>query len=259
MYKYDGSVGQKIKKYRARKGISQFKLETEIGASPGSISRIESGRINPTKETLLSVSNSLGLDDHQIADLFQVPFSTTEKTLKIVNEISESLDIEEIMQTAVNSIANQLQYITVCIFLLGEDRVLHAKYLNENSKTRLIIRAIGKSFNKLYVSEKLNKENLILKSALNKNIYEDDDLINFAKGAVPDSVTKYIQKISEVKRAIAIPLLLPNERSLGSVYFAKKEEKDYSKEIPILKSLASQIAININKARLVEEALKGKS
>jgi len=42
-------LGEKIKTYRNRAGISQLDLEMEIGASPGSISRIENGVINSKK------------------------------------------------------------------------------------------------------------------------------------------------------------------------------------------------------------------
>jgi len=47
------SIGDKVKNFRKQAGMSQFNLELEIGASTGSISRIENNQINPTKETLL--------------------------------------------------------------------------------------------------------------------------------------------------------------------------------------------------------------
>lgn len=55
------SLGQKIRYFRKRAGLSQMELELEIGASNGSLSRIESGETNPMKETLEKISRTLGL------------------------------------------------------------------------------------------------------------------------------------------------------------------------------------------------------
>lgn len=56
------TLGNRIKFFRKRAKISQFKLEEQIGASAGSLSRIESGEVNPTKETLEKIIKSLGLN-----------------------------------------------------------------------------------------------------------------------------------------------------------------------------------------------------
>ncbi|MCA9386597.1 helix-turn-helix transcriptional regulator [Candidatus Dojkabacteria bacterium] len=60
------NIGSKIKFFRSRANHSQFQLETEIKASPGSISRIESGQVNPTKETILQIANTLKLNSQEI-------------------------------------------------------------------------------------------------------------------------------------------------------------------------------------------------
>jgi len=55
-------LGQRIKYFRKRSKMSQFDLENEIGASAGVISRIESGKVNPTKETVREVARKLDLN-----------------------------------------------------------------------------------------------------------------------------------------------------------------------------------------------------
>jgi transcriptional regulator with XRE-family HTH domain len=58
-------------------------LESDIGASAGSISRIESGKINPTKETILKISRVLDLNSRQIDYLIGVTSEpATEKEIK---------------------------------------------------------------------------------------------------------------------------------------------------------------------------------
>lgn len=60
------SLGNRIRFFRKRKGLSQFELETEINASPGVISRIENESINPTKETILKIAECLELNIREV-------------------------------------------------------------------------------------------------------------------------------------------------------------------------------------------------
>ena len=89
------SLGQKIKLYRQRAKLSQFELEIEIGASAGSISRLENNLVNPTKETLLHLSQVLDLSFDEKVDFFGLNYAEVEKYIpekflkqKLTNNIS---------------------------------------------------------------------------------------------------------------------------------------------------------------------------
>lgn len=60
------SLGRKIKYFRERAGLTQFELELALRTSPGSISRIEKDKTNPTKETLLRLASELNLNKFEI-------------------------------------------------------------------------------------------------------------------------------------------------------------------------------------------------
>lgn len=60
------SIGQKLKYFRKRANLSQLELETTIGAAPGSISRIESGSVNPNKETVIKIAQAAGINDKEL-------------------------------------------------------------------------------------------------------------------------------------------------------------------------------------------------
>ena len=66
------NLGEKIKYYRSRRGISQLDLEIAIDTSPGALSRIETNKVNPTKETLLKISRILMLSNIETASLFGI-------------------------------------------------------------------------------------------------------------------------------------------------------------------------------------------
>lgn len=60
-------IGQNIKRIRLEKGIKQIDLATQINIEDSALRRIESGRTNPTVNTLYIIAEALGID---VVDLF---------------------------------------------------------------------------------------------------------------------------------------------------------------------------------------------
>jgi len=65
-------TGQRIRQFRKKAGITQIELELRINASFGSISRMENGLTNPTKETLFLISQAIKLTPYETAYLFGI-------------------------------------------------------------------------------------------------------------------------------------------------------------------------------------------
>ncbi|MEP7103669.1 MAG: helix-turn-helix transcriptional regulator [Candidatus Dojkabacteria bacterium] len=63
-------LGNRIRAFRKRAGISQFDLELGIGTSPGGLSRIENGEVNPTKETVIKIADFLKLTNQESQYLY---------------------------------------------------------------------------------------------------------------------------------------------------------------------------------------------
>lgn len=59
-------LGRRIRFFRNRAGISQFDLEIALDASAGMISRIESGKVNPTKETITKIAGELSINSREL-------------------------------------------------------------------------------------------------------------------------------------------------------------------------------------------------
>src|SRR4051812_7428119 len=118
------SLGHKIRNFRIRAKVSQFKLEDLVGMSPGSLSRIETGLINPTKETIILLAKALKLNDGEIASLFSLNVYDGFELLEIVNNFSERLDSEEAIQIAIDEIAEKMNIRNVSILLL-KNKTLH--------------------------------------------------------------------------------------------------------------------------------------
>ena len=60
-------IGKQIQKFRELKGISQQDLAAKCNFEKSNMSRLESGRVNPTLSTLEKVANAL---DVTLAELF---------------------------------------------------------------------------------------------------------------------------------------------------------------------------------------------
>ena len=90
------TLGEKIRMFRKRAGISQSNLELEIDASFGSLSRIENDQTNPTKETLMKIAKVLNLREDEISYLFQIRDpEISEEDIENIIKVSDKL-FEEI-------------------------------------------------------------------------------------------------------------------------------------------------------------------
>lgn len=58
-----------LKKYRTERKMSQLGLEVKADLPFGTVSRIENGKVNPSKETLLKISFTLKLSSLEILKL----------------------------------------------------------------------------------------------------------------------------------------------------------------------------------------------
>lgn len=92
----NNSIGQKIREYRSRAGISQLELETLLEDAPGSLSRIESGKTNPTKETIIDIAKALNLNTIEIASLFGIDLlQGINQLLEETADFLATLDLKE--------------------------------------------------------------------------------------------------------------------------------------------------------------------
>lgn len=66
------TVGEIIKFYRKRSELSQLQLETEAGLASGSLTRIEKGVVDPSKQTIAKIGKALKLSSEELAYIFKI-------------------------------------------------------------------------------------------------------------------------------------------------------------------------------------------
>lgn len=77
------NVGEKIKKVREAKGLSQKEVASALGMNPSQYSKIESGKVDPQCSSVEKIAKALGVD---IADIF-----SSDKIFADVNSLDKTL------------------------------------------------------------------------------------------------------------------------------------------------------------------------
>jgi transcriptional regulator with XRE-family HTH domain len=88
------NIGRRLRFFRAQRKASQMDVELDIDAAFGSLSRMESGHTNPTKETVEKIARFLKLSDRELDYLIgptSVP-ATLEECDLAIKEISPYFD-----------------------------------------------------------------------------------------------------------------------------------------------------------------------
>jgi transcriptional regulator with XRE-family HTH domain len=251
------TLGEKIKFYRKRAGLSQLELETSIEASPGSLSRIENDQINPTKETILKIIEVLHLSTSESGNLFGITIEdiSSIKLLKAAKNITSSLDLNSIMQNAVNEIVNELNFFAGFIVLVKDNRI-YSQTASQNLPTKVALKFLPSPINTLYVDLIEDSSNLMVQSILQKKAMIADNLESFIVPAVSLTVCRLIEKVTNTKSGIAMPIVV-GESCIGALYFNKTYIHDFKDEFEAIQQFAEYLGVAINNAR-EHEALKTK-
>lgn len=103
-------TGAKVRKFRINHEMSQLELETELNAASGYISRVEVGKIEPSKEMLLRIAKVFNLKPVEITSL-----------LGIATENPSPQEIE----AAISEVEEYFQKSNVYAYLLDEKAVAY--------------------------------------------------------------------------------------------------------------------------------------
>lgn len=257
------TLGERIKNFRQRAGISQFNLEIEIGAAPGSLSRIEAGKVNPSKETLLRIINALNLKSFEAMTLFDLKFDELPRMVKLAKKLSSSLDVDEVLQYAVNEIVYELNLLG-SVIMLQEDNYIYAKAMTQTWATKLIHDLLPKPLRKLRVSILKDPDNYVVKTIILREPQYSTVFSNFAKGCISIALADAIQKFNGTKCTLCLPIEA-NNKVFGAILFSKDIVDGFKFELNILQVFAEYIGtaiLNAQKYQLLQEevlALKKES
>ena len=243
-------LGEKLRNYRKRAGISQLELEIKIDSSTVTISRIENGEVNPTKETLLKIVDALDIKYYEASDIFNLDTNELSRLVKIAQKLNTTLNLNEVLQNSVNELVFELGLLGSIIFLVEGDTV-YAKTITQTGYTRFITDILKVPFSSLKGSITKDRDNYIVRTIVEKKPFYSLDVYNFAIGAVNKIIAGMIQKFTNHKCAISLPIIFKGE-SIGTILFSKDYVDNFKSEYAILESYTNIIGNAIFNAKQFE-------
>ena len=123
-------LGRKIYVLREDRALSQTKLEVEAGLSFGTLSRIENGNINPTKETIIKIAQVLDLQDDEFNYLISLQKSSPDvkEVERVVGMVSDEIKDERIPAYLIDSKLRIWDWNKMILKIIGTDEVTAEKY-----------------------------------------------------------------------------------------------------------------------------------
>ncbi|MEP7104090.1 MAG: helix-turn-helix domain-containing protein [Candidatus Dojkabacteria bacterium] len=255
-------IGQKIRNFRIRAGLSQLELEIKMGAAPSSLSRIENGEVNPSKETLSKISSALNLNAIEIASLQNLEIFTPEEVMNAISIFTKSLDIDEIITNVVDILFQLYPKYNGGVILLTDDNnknILRSRAVSNMPNIAKVYELLGGGVDQYFF--KLNESNpdlgLIVKTFLTGEKYTSNLLRDFSKGTMPDYIPDIISKMLGFGIGISVPIDIEGER-IGIMLYTKSTNEPFSEyEQKILDLLTKQIGIAVMNGKKFKE-LKSK-
>jgi len=254
----NNTVGQKIKNFRKRSGKSQFELELDIDASPGSISRIESGEVNPTKETIKKIAVTLELSSAETGELLGVEILGMDQPIAAIASFSKYLEIDEVLEKAVDSLYQILPGYNGGVIMLKDELtqdVLHGQFFTKVPNVKEIINLLPAPIKDLKLSIPQNPDNYIVRSVTENTFFQDPNVLRFSKGIVNDLIAKAVASAFGFSCGLSLPLKYEND-VLGAIMFTKHNNTKFSdEEVRLLGLLANQISISLINAKKFKTSL----
>lgn len=253
----DITLGEKIRKYRLKSGISQFDLETMIETSSGSISRIENNIVSPTKETIKKISNALNLNTSEIADLFNLEFQINKSNLEMYFnsvmetslEISSSSSLDSLLNIIFDKLLLQLGYVFAGLFLIEGDYLRIKKYSLPKMVNNLLDKLLNTKLLSTYfdLNDTETCKSLLVMTVLNNKIYESEHVYEFSISKYIDAKkSKLLEKLTGIKLVVGIPLWIDGN-PIGCLAMTSRNPKASETDQEVLMSFARIISISISK------------
>lgn len=244
------TLGQKIKQFRKHAGLSQLALELEIEASPGHLSRIENGQINPTKEIIVDIAKALNLNTKEIASLFGIEFLDNNHLFEETTRILSTHNFNEVLNLTVNNLIFKLGYLASAILLVNGNHVRFAA-LTMSNLAKKTIGCLDKPIDALSLSLSRDTSNLTIKAIKENKVYLTHYTREYIVPAVTRQTADKIQELTGDKSNIIYPLSV-DSKPFGAIVYVKKYEDDFRNERETLGVVSKQIAVAIQNARKFE-------
>lgn len=241
----DPSLGELIRFYRTEKGLSQLELEIGIDAAFGSLTKIEKGKINPSKQTLHKIIDFLELPPMAAARLFDIDIALISNVISQLNKLETVTELNEVLDIAMHDIRLQLG-LAGGAFYLVEDGKLCLKALSSTNFISLVRKIIKDPLSLLKFDLEQDKDNLLVQAVLTNKVVCTNNLHDMVLPKMNKWLADRAQKITLTKQAMALPVLR-GEKVAGLIVYGSLTGGDFRHELEPLKSFALGIGSTLER------------
>jgi len=230
-----------------RVGLTQLELENSLDLANGSLTKIESGKVTPSRETLVKVIDRLNLNAHESALLLGLSVSKIAGVIDVISDILVLEDESAIAQKAVNDIPKLLGMLGASFNLVFGDE-LRTMAITQTWYTDVLLKVMPFHPTEYTVSLSKDHQNLMVKTINEGESQYGESLHEFTRPFIPPRVALMLQKTVGVKSMLSVPMIV-NKEKVGVIIYAKDQVMDFMDEIPLLNSYTAAVGALIYKTR----------
>lgn len=239
-------IGNLIRKFRQRAGMSQFDLEQSIDAAFGSLSRIELDKVDPSKETINKIVSVLGLSVREAALLYKLDINDYRELSKSLNNIHLQKTLPDMLQAVIDGLQKERLLIGTAIFLI-EGNKLQFKSFGNGWYVKKIRELLGERLNNLFYPLDADYSNSFLKAVKDNEVITSTSLYECIGPEINKRMCSLIQTMVNIKAISVAPIAKPGEKPIGALAFSYSKADTTNEILPIVLSYCDTIAIAIEK------------
>jgi transcriptional regulator with XRE-family HTH domain len=241
-------LGAKLRRFRERNSISQLQLENDIGLATGSLTKIESGKVQPNHQTLTRLIKGLDLLPYEAMMLndFSLPFLTD-----LLNQVValSLIDNEiELGQEVVNYIPKATRLLGASFNVVQETKLRNTAF-TQSWYTEMLLNVLPIPYTEFTLDlERDCEQSLLVRSVVENQEYQSRLLSDFTSPSFSKNIAGLLQKTSNVRSLISIPMNI-NHTPLGAILYVQDNKDQFDENIPFLRLYTQVIAAFLYRLR----------
>lgn len=167
-------------------------------------------------------------------------------TTKLDKKLEGAIDLNEVLQETANIIVNEKYCNSSVVFINNpkQKKIFSKKFAN-NTMNKYVTSFLNKPFDSLSVDYKV-KDNLIVKTVIERKFYHSNKLIDFIRPITSDSMAKLLQSLGKANCITSFPIIMHDE-TLGAIMLTDTKHREFEKDKDFLKEYAQTAANYITK------------
>ncbi len=243
------NTGELIKKLRKARKISQFDLELAIDAGFGSLSKIERGLVQPSKQTLARIIRTLQLPPHEVIALYGIDLSCYRDVISSINKIYAQTSLEDCLQMIADEINGNLKLVGTAIFLI-EANTVRFRATSKEWYTEKMFEILGEKLESISFDMDSSNPSPQVKAVLSKQLVLTNSLYDAVAPNLDKTLADIISALVGIEVIGFLPIIStssPRQEPIGAIGFAVNKSHIVEELLPLIYGYLDSAAVAISR------------